>query len=175
MREVAISVTGSIYWFWPGIKNRLGLCSGSLLRERETQQGFWWSCVCVWVEQTGTLRSLARFLHMLLVEFLRKQDAESEICIWRLTGESSEQCLRERERENTSMRQKKLSRDTCSFAAMASASLPGTLKLGWPFRDVPNWGKGVGPLDLNQVVNGCRLSPGDEDLTLGEAFSFSQV
>lgn len=63
-----------------------GPCRGSLLREKEAQQSFWWSC------GTGAadweIEKLDQFPPHIASWVPRKTDTESEICICRFTDES---------------------------------------------------------------------------------------
>lgn len=100
-----------------GHRLRIWLCScrGSLLRERETQQGFRWSC------EAGATDWKIEKLGWFHVASWVPQEAgtESEICLWKLTGESSQQHLRGHKR--TRMLQK-LNGDTYSFNSDLSQS-----------------------------------------------------
>lgn len=49
----------------------------------------------------------------------------------------------------------------------------GALKLRWPFREVHSRSKGVGLLE--SAGHWMQAVPGDEGITLDEAFSFRQV
>lgn len=149
---------------------RLGPCRGSLLRERETQQSFWWSWGAGATD--WKIDKLDQFLPHVASWDPQETDTESEVCIWRFTGELSQQHLWGSKR--TRIWQKKLNGDTYSCKSGLSQSWrelwswDGHLEMS-PFE------ARVLPFGHESTSPWMQAIPGDEGIPLDETSSFSQM
>lgn len=152
---VAILLAGSIYWFWSWTKDQarsMQRVSTEGKRSPAKLLVVMWD----WCNRLGNWEAWP-----VSSTHCKLSSSESRYWIWDLHLEVywwviSTTPLWEQEKQDV----EEVDWWYTQWQQWSQPILHRTLKLGWPFRDVSNWGKGIGPLDLNQPVVGCRLSMG---------------